>query len=363
MTTAAIAILSLYGLRTLVSLVNLLFGPRLSGSTVADQRKMVSVLIPARNEENNIEKIVVDVLNQNYHNLEMLVFDDQSTDRTAAIVEELAQNDSRLSLISSTGLPEGWLGKNYACHSLAQLARGDYFLFLDADVRVSKELIHKLIGHMERHRLSLISIFPRQLMCSFGEKITVPLMNRILLSLLPLPLVRRSSFASLSAANGQLMFFEAKTYRELQPHQLMKQERAEDIAIAGLLKKKKLRIECLANSREISCRMYHHFREAVQGFSKNVAAFFGKSYLLALLYWLSGIAGIILIPCALPLAWTMIFLLMSVIIIIAVSLTSRQSVSDNLRFSVFQYFALGFILFNSFRNNFKKQLQWKGRTI
>ncbi len=92
--------------------------------------------------------------------------------------------------LSGTTLPEGFTGKNHACHQLSLSARGDYFLFMDADVRVKGALLEEALSWMLKKDLALLSIFPVQKMKSFGEKISVPLMNWILLSLLPLPLIR-----------------------------------------------------------------------------------------------------------------------------------------------------------------------------
>ena len=120
-------------IQLLVSLVNLLFETNLP-KTQDISTGLVSVLIPARNEANNIGNLLNDLVNQDYKNIEVIVFNDQSEDKTAEIVTEYTIRDSRISMISSAGLPDGWLGKNFACHSLAEQANGKYLLFLDADV-------------------------------------------------------------------------------------------------------------------------------------------------------------------------------------------------------------------------------------
>jgi cellulose synthase/poly-beta-1,6-N-acetylglucosamine synthase-like glycosyltransferase len=146
-----------------------------------DFNHLVSVLIPARNEEKNIAKLLNDLLDHDYKNIEILVFNDQSTDKTAEIVTGFSQKDSRVKLINSDGLPEGWLGKNHACHSLSKLAKGKYLLFLDSDVRIGNGIIRQTCTFSDKHKLGLLSIFPRQIMVSAGEKAAVPLMHFILL--------------------------------------------------------------------------------------------------------------------------------------------------------------------------------------
>jgi len=160
-------------IQLLVALLNLLPGTSLpkSGDLSGE---LVSVLIPVRNEENNIGNILQDLLNQEYKDIEIIVFDDQSEDKTGEIVKGLSASESRIRLILSEGLPEGWLGKNHACHSLSKYAKGDYLLFLDADVRIKNNTIGKAVAFAKKHELSLISIFPKQVIKTNGEKMTVP---------------------------------------------------------------------------------------------------------------------------------------------------------------------------------------------
>lgn len=212
----AYIIIAFTTIQLLVVLFNYLFKQKLKKTSKSN--KLVSVLIPARNEEKNISKLIADLLFQDYTYIEILVFDDQSTDRTPEIVKMQAKNHDNIHLISSQGLPPRWLGKNFACHSLSQQAKGDYLLFLDADVRVKNNVIGQTIYYAEKHKLSLVSVFPKQIMKNNGEYATVPIINYILLTLLPLILVRKVSLPSLAAANGQYMFFDGNDYRNTLPH-------------------------------------------------------------------------------------------------------------------------------------------------
>ncbi|PKP35170.1 MAG: glycosyl transferase family 2, partial [Bacteroidetes bacterium HGW-Bacteroidetes-15] len=217
-------------LRFLVAFFNFLTRPVLPfGKPVGFP--LVSVLIPARDEEQNIGKLLSGIIKQTYWNIEVIVYDDQSIDKTSVIVEEFSSADNRISLLKSNGLPKGWLGKNHACHVLAQSAKGDYLLFLDADVMVSPHFIENAVYYAQRKRIVLLSMFPRQELQSLGEKLVVPSMNWILLSLLFLRLVRWSKRRSLAAANGQMMMFDAKVYRDNQWHEQVKSSPVEDISI------------------------------------------------------------------------------------------------------------------------------------
>ncbi len=362
MIIVAYIIIAFTGIQFLVALVNLLFRAALpkSGSGCSD---LVSVLIPARNEEENIGNILKDLINQEYQNIEIIVFDDQSDDRTREITEEYAHRDNRINIVSSDGLPDGWLGKNHACYSLSKQSKGFYLLFLDADVHISRNTIGNVIAMSEKYDLSMISIFPKQEIKSIGERITVPNMNYILLSLLPLILVKTSKFPSLSAANGQFMFFRSDIYKLIDPHNLMRKERVEDISIARHFKREGLRIACLTGDENMSCRMYKGFNDAVKGFSKNVIAFFGNSFLIAILFWLVTTFGFIPVLFSLPIVWFAAYITAYLITRIMISISSHQNILYNLIFIIPLQISLGIFIYKAFINRFFKTFEWKGRNI
>jgi len=349
-------------IQLLVSLANLIFETNLPKKEDVSNA-LVSILIPARNEEKNIGILLNDLLNQDYNNIEVVVFNDQSEDKTAEIVTEYTIRDTRISMISSTGLPEGWLGKNFACNSLAGKANGRYLLFLDADVRIGNNAIGRVVSFSEKYDLALVSIFPKQIISSFGERITVPDMNYILVSLLPLVLVRKTKYPSLAAANGQFMFFGAAEYSSMKPHEKMKHEKVEDIAIARTFKDSGLKVACLLGDESISCRMYNGFSEAVNGFSKNVIAFFGNSFIIALLFWLITTLGFLPILFELPPITFAVYLLVYLSARIIISLASRQSVFYNILFIIPLQVSLFLFIYNAFINKYFRKFKWKGRNI
>lgn len=349
-------------LQLLIAIVNLVFRQSVKSGD-AQYNGLVSVLIPARNEEDNIANLIRDLQNQDYTHTEIIVFNDQSTDRTAEIVEELARSDTRIRLVQSEGLPDGWLGKNYACHSLSAYAKGDYLLFLDADVRIKENSISGTVATCEKFKLGLLSAFPKQLMITWGEKITVPNMNFILLSLLPLILVRKSGFPSLAAANGQFMLFKASVYYKMGPHAKVKSQKAEDIEIARFYKKNQIKVACLAGINSIQCRMYTGFRDAVKGFSKNVIAFFGNSFPLAILYWVIGTLGFVAVIKAFPMHIFLLYIIILLLTRAILSFTSNQSIINNSVLLIPQQLALGVFIFMSVIHKFRKKYEWKGRNI
>lgn len=324
---------------------------------------LVSVLIPARNEESNIANLLSDLQNQDYQNIEIIVFNDLSTDRTEEIVTKIAKTDTRIRLVNSEGLPQGWLGKNYACHSLSNIAKGEYLLFLDADVRVKDGIIANSIALAEKHKTGLLSIFPKQKMASLGEYLTVPAMNYILLTLLPLVLVLKSKFASMAAANGQFMLFKRAKYLETLPHEKFRNNKVEDIQIARYFKQKDIPVICTLGDDTIECRMYHGFDEAVNGFSKNVVSFFGNSFLAAFLFWVVTTFGFLVILSELSTILFCTFLIIVLATRVVVSVISKQNIFLNILLLVPQQLTLGIQIYKAVIYKFNKQLKWKGRNI
>ena len=349
-------------LQFMIALANLVFLQRFP-KKIQNSNQLVSVLIPARNEEKNIGNLLTGLQKQDYTNLEIIVFNDQSTDKTDSIVKEFANSDKHIKLINSAELPTGWLGKNHACFSLAKLATGKFFLFLDADVEIGNNIILQTTHFAEKYKLGLLSMFPKQILKSLGEEITVPNMNFILLSLLPLVLVRKTNFSSIAAANGQFMLFPSDIYQKFQPHEKMKACKVEDIEIARFFKKNKIKVACLTGNSSITCRMYSGFSEAVYGFSKNVIQIFGGSFFIAILFWLVTSLGFIAVLFSFSKLVFLLYLLVFVLTRIFISIASKQSVLRNLKFIVPQQITMGIFIFQAIINSCKKQYLWKGRNI
>lgn len=350
-------------IRLLVSFINYSFRMYLPEPQTFENPPLLSVLIPARNEEKKIAKLLDDLVSVEYHPLEIWIYDDCSTDSTKEIVKRYATTYGHIHLWEGTVLPPNWLGKNFACYQLASVAKGKKLLFLDADVRVDKEIIGKSLGYIVKYKLKLLSIFPTQRMPSRGSRLIVPLMNWILLSLLPLPLIRLSEKPSLSAANGQFMLFDADAYHHVQPHYLFRTNQVEDIAILREYKRRKLKSATLLGAGDIRCTMYSGLKEGIEGFSKNVFQFFGGSRLLTLCFALiTTFAPFYLFLFNKPIyGW--LYLLIIILIRIFVSLASQQSVKQNLLLLVPQQIMFWVVITSAFIKSKYKNLTWKGRNI
>lgn len=185
----------------------------------------VSVLIPARNEQHSIEACVRAALASKHLDLEVLVLDDHSEDRTAEIVHRIASTDRRVRLFTAPHLPPGWCGKQFACSVLAGLANKPLFCFLDADVRLAPYGLAHMIAAMRAAPCSLISGFPRQITCTPVEQLLLPLMHFLLLGFLPLEQMRKSLKPSLGAGCGQIFVAERAAYLQAGGHEAIRNSR------------------------------------------------------------------------------------------------------------------------------------------
>ena len=322
-----------------------------------------SLLIPARNEQENIAKLLSDVCEIEDAPSQIIIYDDNSSDNTAGVAKGFMAMLPQLRVIGQKGAepPVGWLGKNNGCHQLSKEASGDYLLFVDADVRLGKET-GKWVSYAASRNISLLSLFPVQITDTLDSRRIVPIMNWILLSLLPLPLTRHCSWSSFSAANGQFMLFNASAYHNLEPHSLFRSSHAEDIAISRYFKKKGYSIATLTGDHSVRCRMYNTRREAINGFSKNVFHFFGGSAVATVAFVLATTSTpLFLIAYGL---WAYILWLLAVASIrILVSAASRQDIRSNTELLFVQHYYFILIVYKAFINRSRKTLIWKGRNI
>ena len=348
--------------RFLVACVNLL-SPLYLKKTTEVHREKLSVLIPARNEAHNLPRLIQEIDAQHYENMEIVVYNDQSDDDSEIVLKALQLKYARLKVLHAENLPEGWTGKNHACYQLAQYATGDYFLFLDADVQVKGALFQNAVSFMKKNALKLLSVFPQQDIKTLGEKFTVPLMNWILLSLLPLILVQKSKRKSLAAANGQFMLFDAATYRQNQWHHKLKSSLVEDIEIIRLMKSRKFNVATLLGNNDVVCRMYNNYSEGVHGFSKNVIQFFGNSSFAAVGFLIVVLSGFLFILLSLSVKHLLIYLVLVIGIRIFIALKSKQSLMWNLLLHPLQMLVFMTIVMRGMIVKRKRQYQWKGRNI
>ncbi len=325
---------------------------------------LISVLIPARNEEKNIAACLQSITQQDYPNLEILILDDNSNDNTYREAAAFSKENKMIKVLKGKPLPAGFTGKNWACHQLSQSASGEYLLFIDADVTLERGAILSAIREVKRFKLGLLSVSPTQKINSAGEWLTVPLMNWLLLTFLPLKLVYSNKSPSLAAANGQFMFFKRSAYESIGGHYSLRSSIAEDLVFARQLKQNNLLVKTYLGGELVFCRMYRDFRNSFDGFSKNFYAGSGLNPVIFLL--LTAFLSFCFTAPIIIVFIDKIFILPLMLIIlqrILISDKSRQHVLINLLFHPFQMIMLFILGINSLTASKKKRRRWKGRIL
>jgi hypothetical protein len=259
-----------------ITLLNLAGARRLHRSPAPATRRRVSVLVPARDEAENLRENLPALARSHDPHVEILVLDDGSVDGTAALVAEMATSESRIRLISGTPPPPGWLGKSWACDRLAREAAGEILIFCDADVRVGPHAVERSVSLMERTCCGLLTALPRQ--CTVGalESAVVPLVSQLpVLALLPLRAAERASSPSLTMGNGQWMAFTRESYARCGGHAAVRNTVLEDVALARAAKAAGEKVVVAFAPRDLEVRMYRSAAAVREGFRKNLYALCG----------------------------------------------------------------------------------------
>lgn len=281
---ATILHLGLWG----VLLSNLLYLRHRASPTVASFPSL-SVCIPARNEAENLQRLLPSLLEQEYPDLEIIVWDDGSDDGTWDVLQRF--DAPSLTAARGDGPPDGWIGKVHALYQCTRRASGERYLFLDADAALTRpDALRRLVEQHETADSGLSTGLPR---LRGGARLLVSLVPYALLTGLPWALVPRTRLPGLSALNGQCWCIDADLYHTFEPHAALKDAVLEDVAIGRYLKKQGHPPILLQVDALVSVHMYEGLRDAWQGFRKNAYLLLGGSplsfivtYSYFLLTWL-----------------------------------------------------------------------------
>jgi hypothetical protein len=325
------------------------------------------VLIPARNEEANIAAALNSILQSDGIDLEIIILDDSSTDRTADIVREFTA-DPRVRLATAEPLSPGWCGKNFACHQLAALAKHPLLVFMDADVRVSRpDSLARLAAFVEQSGAALVSGIPHEETRGLTEKLIIPLIHFILLGFLPLERMRKSTDPRFAAACGQILAVRREAYDRAGGHAAIANRIHDAVALTRTLRAQGFATDLFDATDTFHCRMYQHASEVWHGFAKNAHEGLGSPQLIlpATLLLLGGqVLPLVLLAFATsPLARTL-----AIIATIAAFLPRliaiarfRQSILGALLHPSGICALVAIQWFAFFRSLRKRPAKWKGR--
>ncbi len=248
---------------------------RAQDDTVAgqgDAAGLVSVIVPARNEERQIEACVRSLLSMRYPRLEVIVVDDRSDDATASIVERIARDDDRVRLVRGEELPAGWIGKPWALEQGTRVARGAWLLFTDADTEHEPASIGAALVYARERGLDALSLLTEQTMITPAERIVLPsILWTIAFGTGPLDDVNDPAREN-ALFNGQYILIARSAYDAIGGHRAVRGEIAEDLELARRFKADgRFRTALVGASGLVRTRMYRSFREIWDGFVKNFA--------------------------------------------------------------------------------------------
>ena len=237
---------------------------------------IVSIIVPARNEEDCLGHCLASLSNQSGISFEIIVVNDHSTDSTRDVAEQYA----RAQVMDTDELPSGWTGKNYAAHCGAKAAQGRWLLFTDADTVHRHSSLRHSVHEAKKFRADLLSYSPKQEVQSFWERILMPVIFAELRRQYP-PQKVNSSKSEVAAANGQYLLISRETYDAIGGHEAVKDKLLEDVELARLVKQSGRRVRFRYGGDAVKTRMYRTFRAMWEGWTKNLTLLFPWPLLLA----------------------------------------------------------------------------------
>ena len=325
-------------------------------------KKSVTVLAPMRNEAENVPEFISALSSQmGVKNLNFVIVNDGSTDKTAELLTSVIDGDPRFSVIDSPIQRDGWLGKVSALQSGYESARSEFIITLDADVRLQPNAIMRAISQLERLKLDFVSPYPRQIAQTFAEKLIQPLLHWSWMSTVILRLAEKFPRRSTAVANGQFFVARKNALDAINGFESVSTQILDDIELARSLISAGYRGVVTEGSGIASTRMYSSFDEIRQGYGKSLWKAFGGSFgtVIAIAFlFATGILPVLMILNGYLIGW-LIYLYM----VFSREISAIRSRSNPL-FAFLHPLSsalLIYLIIYSWRN--RGTIQWKGRTV
>jgi glycosyltransferase involved in cell wall biosynthesis len=331
---------------------------------------LLSVIIPVRNEADCLADCLKSLVSQSEESFllgkdwELLVVDDHSTDGTRAIIEQFPG----VTVVDPAPLPPGWTGKANAAWTAAQISQGKWLLFTDGDTEHQPANLLRAIYEADRYEVELLSYSPKQIVRGFWQKAVMPLVFSELVIAYPSKKVNDPQ-SEIAAANGQFMLFRRDAYFEIGGHQAVSGDILEDVALARLIKRKKLGLRFRYAEDAVAANMYRSAGAMIEGWTKNLDLLFGNTLALAFFHLLDLVL-IVGLPLLLFWFWWITLARWLFLLLWLRTLLRFYGKRSKSNFSMVDCWLsiLGlplfiFILCRSwFSWRIKKQVSWKGRS-
>ncbi|MCP8318583.1 MAG: glycosyltransferase family 2 protein [Candidatus Methylarchaceae archaeon HK01B] len=250
-----------------------------------EKEPSISIIIPVRNEEDTLKDCLDSITNLDYAKKEIIVVDGNSTDGTGNILESFQE---KIEVLEEENLPEGWVGKNWACFVGHKRSKGEFLLFTDGDTIHSKDSLTLTVNYLLKNQVDMLSLYPKFIMNTFWEKLMIPTMAFIIFLFSLRPDVNDDDSLSW-LGNGQYILIRRSVYENVGGHKAVWDRIDEDYRLAEKVKKSKFRLRLLYAPYTLQTRMYRNFRELWEGLAKNAFTSFlavfqrKKEFLLAIL--------------------------------------------------------------------------------
>jgi hypothetical protein len=247
--------------------------PLLDADPAAGTLPSLTIIVPARNEADRIDRCLAGIVAQGAPALHVIVLDDGSTDGTAAIAESFAPELPQLRVLTGAPLPPGWAGKCWACWQAAQQSRTEWLLFLDADTAPLPGMIQTLTRYAAANQLDLLTLLPLLELRSFWERVLMPPFVGLIQAVYPLDQVNDPR-SPLALANGQCILVRRSVYMAVDGHRAVRDSVLEDVRLAQTIKDAGYHMRAVGGPNLMRVRMYTNFGEVAEGLRKNAIAGF-----------------------------------------------------------------------------------------
>jgi len=337
----------------------------MAAANPASSGPLVSVIVPARNEEVSLGACLESLVAQTGVDREIIVVDDGSTDRT----REIAQSFPEVRVISAPPLPAGWTGKNNAMAAGAREARGEWLLFTDADTVHQSGSLARSVAEAQANAAALLSYSPEQEVHGFWEKAVMPVIFAELAATYQPSQVRDPS-STAAAANGQYLLISRTAYEAVGGHAAIASELLEDVALAKAVKSSARKIFFRYGADAVRTRMYRSFAQLREGWTKNLVLLFPSASRLATLrltefILIAGslaaaiLEGVLGRP-QIGFAFSILFLALLTLLIVRVQ--KSHFPADTYLLTVLGLPIFSYLLLRSRLSYKHHKVQWKGRT-